>query len=198
MRKGGLYLAIGDSWTWATNTTTTRGNQYYANKIRDAIRADFGACRLINKGIGGTTSGKMVQSIPWLMSLEPDLVTIGVGTNDLVNNSVPVATYKNNLITLIDALRVRNPDVDIILCTPGRSLDPNRLPYIQPFRTAMEEVSISKGTKLCKFENAWTSAQDSTHIESDTIHPSSLGQQALFNVLYPVVKTGKWLQELDK
>jgi len=198
MLKGGTYVAMGDSWTWAVNTTTVKGSHYYATKLRDAIRKDYGACRLINKGIGGMEAVEMVKNLPWLNDLEPDLVTIGVGINDCANDIQGTTNYKNNLRILIDTIRLKNPNVIIILCTPGRTTDPIRTPYVQSYRDAMVSVATEKGLPVCHFEDAWT--DDTANLESDKIHPNTAGQTALFNQLYPVVKgnASGWLESLEK
>lgn len=193
MRKGFLYQATGDSITWLKNSGTpsmTLGADFYATKIRNYIRtSEIGGCRLLNKGMGGSTSKDMVLNLPWLGSSEADLVTIGIGTNDCINGPVTIADYKINLGKLIDKFRLQNPNVKIILCTPPRTLDTARQAVIQPYRDAMAEVSVSKNTGLCRWENAWLAAADSTNISTDNVHMTPAGHTALYNTLLPVVKS---------
>jgi lysophospholipase L1-like esterase len=200
MRKGGTYLATGDSWTWASNTSLTQGSQFYATQIRNAIRQNYGACRLINKGIGGNTSTEMVQNIPWIFNVKADLITIAIGTNDAPNGSVSQTTYQNNLTTIVNAAKQFNPNAIIILCTPGQTLDPSRSPYIQSYRDTMTQVASSFGLPVCHFEQAWDSSQNSTYLESDNIHPNAAGQALIYSLLWSVVQdnASNWLSQLSK
>jgi lysophospholipase L1-like esterase len=187
--KGLLYLAMGDSITWKLQSFVTSGSNYYATKIRNAIRQKYGSCRLINKGLGGTNTARMITNLSWLTSLEPDIVTIGIGTNDCVTPAevTDATAYKNNLKTIIDRLRVQNPDVKIILCVPPRSMDATRIANLPAFRTAMMEVATEKNCAVCRFDTAWTSSEDATML-GDTNHPNDAGHTALFNVLWSVVQ----------
>lgn len=186
--KGITYLAMGDSITWMKQSFITLGSQFYATQIRNAIRTNHGPCQLLNKGIGGTTTARMITNLSWLSNLEPDVVTIGVGTNDCVNGP-DVTTYQTNLGLIIDKLRLQNPNVKIILCSPPRTLDTNRQTTIQSYRDAMATVATNKNTLICHFENAWTSANDPTNIGSDNVHPTPAGQTALYNILWPIVQS---------
>lgn len=193
MYKGGLYLAIGDSITWTGPAT---GDELYANRIWKAINANYAPIRYLNKGTGGITSTRLLASLRWAANVVPDLVTIGVGMNDCANNSVPLATYNSNLSQIIDFLRQRNPNVHIILCTPSRTSDASRSPYVQSYRDEMAAVATAKNVSLCRFENAFTEGQIATYT-SDGIHPNGSGHQLLYNQLWTVVQQGSWLNRLN-
>lgn len=198
MLKGGLYVAMGDSWTWAVHPDETLGTQFYPTMIRNQIRKDYGQCRLINKGIGGAASNLMIPNLNWLTDLEPDLITIGVGMNDCANDQIGTANFITNMTTVLNAIQLKSPHALIILCTAGRTTDPTRTPYVQSYRDAMVTVATNFNLPVCHFENAWTN--DSTNMESDGIHPNPAGQQAVFNLLYPQVQTvsSNWLSTLQK
>lgn len=195
MRKGGLYLSIGDSTTWQQ---VVPGKDQYTSRVFRAICKDYSPIRFINKGHGGADSLEAKNNIPWNMNLKPDLVTIGLGMNDAFNTTVPVATYQANLEAMIDALKLRNPNVVIILCTPNQTTDAARS-TIQQYRDAMATAATNKGVSVCRFENAWTSGQTGTYT-SDGVHPNSAGHQLLFNLLYPIVQSSalNWLNKLGK
>ncbi len=196
MTKGGLYIAIGDSTTWQNYESGATGQDLYAKKIANSIKSNYGGITHLNKGIGGNTSTEMLSNSFWNCRLEADLVTICIGMNDCANQSVPVATYKSNLETMIDKIRAHKIDTHIILCTIPRTCDVNRTPYIDSYRTGMAEVAVSKSVDICHFENAFTQEQVATYT-SDGIHPNKAGHTLLYNVLWPIVQTGYWLNNLD-
>jgi lysophospholipase L1-like esterase len=189
--KGFLYLAMGDSITWLKPNGTnpiTHGADFYNMKIRNYIRSSsIGSCRLINKGIGASTSADMVQNLTWVSSLEPDLVTIGIGTNDVVGG-ISTTQYQTNIGIVIDRLKSQNPNVKIVLCTPPRTLDSTRNATIQTFRDAMVSIAATKNVNYVRWETAWTSTDDATNINSDNLHPTVAGHLALYNSLLTSVK----------
>ncbi|MFY0760185.1 SGNH/GDSL hydrolase family protein [Metabacillus dongyingensis] len=194
MRKGGVYLAIGDSITW---TGATRGADLYAFRVREAIKTNYAPIRLINKGIGGSDSLDAVRNTTWHSMLDPDLITIGLGMNDAANNVIPVTQYKDNLRKLIDNFRIKNSEVSIVLCTPSRSSEASRSD-LASYRTAMAEVATEKNVGLARFENAFTDGEIATYCP-DGIHPNSAGHQKLYDVLWPVIQStaDKWLNKLQ-
>ncbi|MCX6351788.1 MAG: GDSL-type esterase/lipase family protein [Bacteroidetes bacterium] len=54
-----------------------------------------------------------------LRALQPDLVILSLGTNDAFAPNFDSTFFHNNYVKLIDALRAENPDVPILLTTPG-------------------------------------------------------------------------------
>lgn len=197
MRKGGLYLAIGDSVTWAA-PHVTKGDELYAHRIWRSINNNYGSVKLINKGIGGATSNDLVTNLSWATMFEPDLVTIGIGLNDSANTQVSTTVYKENLRKVIDTLRLRNKNIHIILCTPSTTTETNRVNNVGLYRTAMNEIATEKNTSICRFDNAWTTstADMNTNVNVDFLHPNATGHQKLHDLLYPIVKTGEWLKSL--
>ncbi|EKE03671.1 MAG: GDSL-like protein Lipase/Acylhydrolase [uncultured bacterium] len=195
MYKGGLYLAIGDSITWCNYESGATGDDIYTWKIYNSIKSNYGSIKYINKGIGGQDSNEMVSNKFWSCTFEPHLVTVGIGMNDCANGTISTNTYKTNLETIIDTLKSHKNDVHIILCTPSRTSDAARLPYIDDYRTAMAEVAVSKNVSICHFENAFTQEEVATYT-TDGIHPNKAGHTLLYNQLWPIVQTGSWLNNL--
>lgn len=196
MRKGGTILYIGDSIGWATNTTLTKGIHFFTTQVRNAIRQNYGSCRLINKGIGGSFTQDVLSNISWLFDIEPpDLIIFNIGTNDCAGGG-NLTNFQNNLISILDSMKLKFPNAHIILCLPPRSLDANRTPYIQNFRDAMNTIGLSKNVSICHFETAWST--DAGNIEADNIHPNATGHVAMFNVIWSIVQTGSWLSKLTK
>jgi acyl-CoA thioesterase-1 len=199
VRKGGLYVSIGDSTTWdIPSQAGAKGSDLYTFRIWDAINKSYSPIRYINKGLGGNTSSETAQNLRWVSILNPDLVTIGLGMNDAAGATVSTTTYKANLNLIIDTLRLRNPNVVIILCTPNRSSDATRS-TLADYRTAMAEVATSKNVGIVRFEDGWTDAQIAANT-TDGIHPNSTAHGLLFNLAWTVVQSqaSTWLNGLGK
>jgi len=202
-KKGGIYLSLGSSTTWTGyNVNVLTGANLYCHRLWKYINANYAPIKLINKGIGGTDTNKMLINQYWLYrNLVPDLVTIGVGLNDCANNSIPTATYKANLGIIIDGLRERNPDVVIILCSPNRTSEATRVNNVAAYRTAMSEIAETKNVSYCDFGTAWTQSSGDMAInitDPSGIHPNGVGHGAMYNVLLPVVlnSAADWLNSL--
>jgi len=199
MFKGGLYLALGDSTVWQNYETGATGDDLYATKIANAIKSSYGNIKYINKGIGGSTTTKLLIDGSWWSRLVPDLVTIGIGINDCVNDGIGTTTFSSNLCTIIDIIRRHNSKAVIILCAPSTTTDSTRTPYIANYRTAMSAVAIAKNCTYCDFSTVFSTGQIAIYT-TDNIHPNKVGHTLIYNTLYPVVQSAAstWLNSLSK
>lgn len=189
MSKPILYLALGDSIGILRIDDLSSGSHFFNTKIRNAIRANYGQCKFINKHVSGYTTANIMANLGLFTNIVPDLVTIEIGMNDCNNQAVSVSAYTSNLNAIIDRLRSQNPNVKIILCTPSRTNVATRTPYIQAYRDAMTTVATNKNVSKCNFENAWTAGEDANIIAVADPHPNQIGQTALFNTIWPVVQS---------
>lgn len=205
MRKGGIYLAIGDSTVWNNYESGAIGTDLYATKIANYIKTAYGNIRHLNKGLGGNVSGELLNNAYWWGRIFADLVTIGIGMNDCASGSVPINTFTANVNAVIDKLRLSNPNVIIILCAPNGTNDSNRKPYIASYRTALQGIATDKTTATspvayCDFAQANGIPDDSAATyTTDGVHPNKAGHTRLYNVLEPVVTdtAAKWLSGLE-
>lgn len=195
MRKGGVYLAFGDSISWTIPTDANAvGNDLYAYKVWQAINKDYGMIKHVNRGYGGVTSQNVKDYLDTLaLGVNYDLVTLQVGMNDCYNNSVPVATYQANLEYIIDKLRINRPECEIILCKTPPTTDVNRINNRAAYNTAINTVVANKGVLVADFSNAYDA---SVYCSVDGVHPNIAGHQLLFNILYPVVQTTNFVKNI--
>lgn len=206
MRKGGLYLNVSDSIGVWKPTKAQSGT--FTNQIAKAIGDNFGKIQHINVGWPGTTTQDLIKNNFRTMgsTFEPDLLTMCFGINDANASNgggwgvVPTATFKTNITAAIDHFKKMNPSVHIILCS-APTIDAAATPTnaaVDPYRVAMAEVAASKNVSLCQLETAWTTAQVGTYVNADKLHPNDSGHLALFNLIWPIVQTGSWLQSIGK
>jgi len=74
---------------------------------------------VINAGIGGNTSGDLLGRVHEdVVSQNPDLVILMVGTNDMVNSRKMVSyeTFTNNLVDIVNSLK--DAKINIVLLSP--------------------------------------------------------------------------------
>ncbi|MED3912670.1 SGNH/GDSL hydrolase family protein [Peribacillus simplex] len=196
MRRGGIYKALGDSNTFGLGLTATAPYGTYAAKIAKSLIDNYGSCRYVNKAISGWKSADFITAPFYWSKVDADLVTLHIGTNDCAN-SVPVPTFKSNLIKIVDMIRSNNPNAEIILCSIARRSDA-LANALDPYRTAVIEVAASKETFLCKFEDAWLQADTATYMQGDGLHLNTAGHQIIHDKLWNVVQTTNFVKKLNK
>jgi acyl-CoA thioesterase-1 len=190
MRKGGLYIALGDSVTWRIAST------FYSALAAKHIGLNYAPIKLINKGIGGATSTDLVTNLNWTGNFCPDIVSIGIGLNDAAGGVSDTTNFINNLKTVIDFYRSKNPDVYIVLCNPHTiDLSVGTRTYLQNFRDAMITVANDKIVAVAHFDLAWSISDVGTYL-TDGLHPNNAGHQLLANILIPVLEQSTFVKSL--
>jgi acyl-CoA thioesterase-1 len=97
-----LYAAIGDST--AQGIGASKPHRSYVGEIAKHIRAVTGTTvRVANFGVSGSTvRGALLEQLPKLRKLEPDLVTVSIGANNMA--AFEAETFENDLKRLFEGL----------------------------------------------------------------------------------------------
>src|SRR5438270_11483787 len=91
-----------------------RSNQAYPAMLAEKWRAAGLNFEITNASqSGGTTAGGL-QRLPGHLKRKVDIFILELGINDAFRG-VPIATIRNNLQSIIDQVRKRNPDVRVII-----------------------------------------------------------------------------------
>jgi hypothetical protein len=172
MYRGGTFLAIGDSITWnsiyGTTAPAINDGAHYNFLTANWIRTNKGNIQLVNKGTGGATTSTIWNNRTFWANIRADLATIALGMNDAANGQISTATYQTNLTNIIGRLRVMNPNVRIVICTPTPTIDPTRS-TIGDYVTVCVNLATSLNTStspvtVCRFDQAW--ATDNAGLKS--------------------------------
>ena len=78
--------------------------------------------KVVNAGLSGETTASGKNRIEWVLNQKVDVFLLELGANDGLRGIHPNET-KNNLQTIIDIVREKNPDTKIILA--GMQMPPN-------------------------------------------------------------------------
>jgi lysophospholipase L1-like esterase len=176
---GLTWLAIGDSITFGTGSTSTNS---YIYRTRYQLLKNKKIHQLINSGIGG-------QRADTLISLhksrggkcDPDLVTIMVGTNDITAN-ITTSAYKTNLGLLIDEVQkgfIVGQGKIVLLTIPWRNDGSTGI--VQNYNDMVKQIGSERNIPVCDIYPAFSSASFLT----DTVHPNDNGHLAIANILIP-------------
>lgn len=106
MERRKRYLALGDSYTIGTGASDP------SKAWPSIIAARLGA-ELTNPAVNGFTTLDLIKhELPLVERLKPDLITVLIGVNDLVQGRTPDA-YRKSLTTIYEALAGRVAAVSI-------------------------------------------------------------------------------------
>ena len=223
IKKGMRFLFIGDSITdggWGRSggsmMSTEQRNQKDLNHIYGhsymmlcaaRIQSDYPEQQLqfFNRGISGNTLQDLQGR--WktdCLELNPDVVTMLVGTNDVdlyLNGKAPLdmKKWENDYRQLLDLLRTANPDVKIILGTPfvaqvGRigSKDNyhQRKALIAECANVVRHIASDYNATLLDYEKMFNelTKQNASYWIWDGIHPTAAGHQKMADLWLSTMK----------
>jgi phosphatidylinositol alpha 1,6-mannosyltransferase len=175
------YVALGDSFTAGTGCAP---GESWADLLAEAIAGDDGVI-YENLAEHGATSADVRRQVSRAIELEPDLVTVVCGTNDLLLRSGDVDDYSRNLGAILHTLTSFRPDAMIVTATaPDRweflSLGPRTQARFEAelhaLNTATRAVASLYGAEVLDVAgHPGLSRQE--NFAGDGLHPSHLGHR---------------------
>jgi len=188
------YAALGDSYTIGTSVDE-------AERWPNQLAARLPELELVaNLAVNGYTSADLIdRELPALDGLEPALVTVLIGVNDVVQG-VPDATYAANVAVILDRLLELLGAEDIVcVATPDYTRTPRGADYGDPERQSdgivrvnavLREACEQRGIAFVPetFEISLGASEDPALVASDGLHPSGEQYRRWVEVLEPVVR----------
>jgi acyl-CoA thioesterase I len=192
------YVALGDSYTIGTALRTA------AERFPDQLVATLGptppALDLVaNLGVNGYTSADLIRDeLPALERLRPDLVTLLIGVNDVVQG-VPLARYETNARVILDALLARvGADRTVVVGIPDYTVTPRGADYGDPRQqrdaivannASMARLADDRGIAFVDIlDLSLRAAADRSLVADDGLHPSGRQYALWADRLAPVVR----------
>jgi acyl-CoA thioesterase I len=144
---------------------------------------------VINSGLSGETTAGGKNRIGWVLRQKVDVFVLELGGNDGLRG-VELESTRNNLQAIIDTVRAKNPDVQIILA--GMQIPPNMgLEYTSKFRTIYPELAEKNNLPLIPFLLEGVGGIARLNLP-DGIHPTVEGHQIVaenvWKVLAPILQ----------
>ena len=193
------YLALGDSYTIGTGASS-KAHNYPSILAARLTKATGGKVGLTNPAVNGfTTQDLIVNELGYLASLKPQLVSILIGVNDLVQGRTP-EQYKKSLIEIYDAvaslglaagqvvaISIPNWSVVPAAATFG---DPDRIRTLtDTFNGIARDQAERRGFTWIDITELSTSALGSPGwISSDQLHPGDQQYAAWADVIWETVR----------
>lgn len=188
------YVALGDSYTIGTAVAEP---ERWPNQL--ARRVD--ALELVgNPAVNGFTSADLIrEELPRLEALRPELVTLLIGVNDVVQG-VPDGDYAANVSRILDHLIDRlPPDRVVCIATPDYTRTPRGADYGDPelqsdrivrinaiLREACELRSVTFVPEI--FEISRRASDEPGLVAEDGLHPSGEQYRLWVDAIAPVVE----------
>lgn len=160
-------------------------------------------CEIFNRGISGNKVTDLVQRLDDVILLQPDVVSILIGVNDVWhkyshNNGNDIATYQRVYQQVISQIKAQCPNAKIMLCEPvfthGYATDGiyNELCELSDYAKAVKRLAKDNGCHFVPLQKAFDKAtgnQTDARFLYDGIHPNPAGAKLIAD---------KWLKEFDK
>ena len=191
------YLALGDSYTIGTGLADEAQNfpSLLARKLTEETGIDV---TLVNLGVNGYTTADLIrEELPVARSTRPELVTVLIGANDIVQGS-DGAAYRSRLTQIYEAVKSIGVPVErvVAISIPDFSPLPGAAPFGSPahlraridaFNDIAEVEAASRGffyadiTTISREVN-----RDSNWLASDGLHPGPAQHRAFAGHLWEV------------
>lgn len=177
------YVALGDSFTAGNGLGPGR-------RWPDLLAADLGAgrddFRYLNLARDGADSREILATIEPAIELQPDLVTLACGANDVLLSTRPdIEAFEGRFNYMLQQLRGGIPDLRLLVSTypdgwqmPG--LGPRTAQRIdrgiRAVNRAIIEVAFAHGVP-CMDVTSHPGVKDPGNLDTDGLHPSALGHR---------------------
>ena len=176
------YVALGDSFTAGTGCPPGEG---WADRLATALGGEVDDFAYENLAQHGATSADVRAQLGRALQLEPDLVTVVCGTNDLLYNRLDPLAYSRNMSAILSGLTRTLPGVRVVTATAPERWD--FLPLGPRTRTRLEAglVLLNHATRGLAAANGVAvldvaghpSLSDARNFAGDGLHPSPLGHR---------------------
>lgn len=188
------YVALGDSYT--IGTSVTEAERFPNQLVAKVPQLDLVA----NLGVNGFTSRDLVEiELPKLAALEPDVVTLLIGVNDVVQD-VPVSTYEDNVVRILPELvTLVGADHIVVVTIPDYTVTPQGGAFgdrgqqsagIRANNALMTQLATGFGiTVVDIYDISLEAGTDRSLVASDGLHPSGIQYARWVERIAPALET---------
>ncbi len=191
------YVALGDSYTIGTSVDETAR---FPDQLTRALDGTPAALDLVaNLGVNGYTSADLIrEELPALEALDPDVVTVLIGVNDVVQG-VPNDQYEANVTTILDSLlELLPPDRIVAVAIPDYTVTPSGADYGDPKQqhdgivannASMARLAAAREIAFVDiFDISRGAVDDPTLVATDGLHPSGAQYELWVQRIAPVIQ----------
>jgi acyl-CoA thioesterase I len=187
------YVALGDSYTIGTSVTAAES---WPRQLVERLPE----LELVgNIAVNGYSSDDVInEALPQLDRLRPELVTLLIGVNDVVQR-VSDLQYAGNVAVILEELLTRLPPERIVgIATPDYTLTPQGAAFGEPdqqsdaivrFNAILREACEARRIRFVPgvFEISQAVLEDPSLVAGDGLHPSGSQYSLWADEIEPVV-----------
>lgn len=182
----GTILFFGDSLTAGLGVEPDEAFPAVIQEKIDSLDLPY---KVVNAGLSGETTAGGKNRIDWVLNQDVDVFVLELGANDGLRG-IPVEETRRNLQAIIDVVKEKNPDTEIVLT--GMQIPPNMgAEYTTDFKNIFPELAEKNDIYLVPFLLEKVGGVPSLN-QGDGIHPTAEGHKILarnvWEVLHPVIE----------
>lgn len=175
-------LFFGNSLTAGLGVETSEAFPALIQDKIDSLKMPY---KVINAGLSGETTAGGKERINWLLRQKVDIFVLELGANDGLRG-IPVKETAKNLQDIIDQVKVKNPDVELVMA--GMEVPPNMGDvYVTEFRGVFRQVAEKNDMAFVPFLLDGVGGIAGLN-QADGIHPTVKGHEILAENVWKVLK----------
>jgi acyl-CoA thioesterase-1 len=187
------YVALGDSYT--IGTAINEDGRWPSQLVARIPGLDLAA----NLGVNGYTSRDVIQrELPALDQLRPEVLSLLIGVNDVVQR-VPEATYRANVAIILDTIvRYVGAARAFVVTTPDYTVTPSGLAFGDPAQQAagirannaiLTELAAARRIAVVDIHDlSLRAASDRSLVADDGLHPSAAQYATWVDRIEPAIR----------
>lgn len=141
--------------------------------------------KVVNAGLSGETTSGGKNRIDWVLKQNVDVFVLELGANDGLRG-IPLDETRKNLQEIIDFVKEKNPDIEIILA--GMQIPPNMgQDYTSEFKSIFPELAEKNNVHLVPFLLEDVAGNPELN-QQDGIHPAAEGQKIVAKNVWKILK----------
>jgi len=177
-----VILFYGDSLTAGYGIKLEEAFPALVQERLDSLSLNY---TVINSGVSGETTSGGLNRLNWVLNQKVDVFVLELGANDGLRG-IPLNKTQQNLQAIIDLVRAKNADTQIILA--GMQIPPNMGPeYTREFRNIFPELAENNEIPLIPFLLEGVAGNPELNLE-DGIHPTAEGHEILRENVWEVLE----------
>lgn len=166
-----VLLFYGDSLTAGYGLST---EEAFPALIEKKLHDKGKPYKVVNAGLSGETSAGGLNRLDWVLRQPVDIFVLELGANDGLRG-LPLDQTKKNLQAIIDKVKIKNPDVKIVIA--GMLVPPNMgSSYTTDFKKIFPELAKKNNATLIPFLLQDVAGNEKLNI-ADGIHPNVEGHK---------------------
>lgn len=177
-----VILFFGNSLTAGYGLDTEEAFPALIQDRLDSLQLKYTA---INSGLSGETTSGGLNRLSWVLNQKVEVFVLELGANDGLRG-VPLKETRNNLQSIIDLVKEKNPDCKIIIA--GMQIPPNMgQAYTKEFRKIFPDLATKNTIALIPFLLKNVAGIPELNLE-DGIHPTAEGQKIVRDNVWAILK----------